>query len=57
FMLNSDLKEMILNEVPNPELLQKAKECGLRTLKEDGLEKVKMGHTTIQEVLRVTQDI
>jgi type II secretory ATPase GspE/PulE/Tfp pilus assembly ATPase PilB-like protein len=56
-MLNSDLKEMILNEVPNPELLQKAKECGLRTLKEDGLEKVKMGHTTIQEVLRVTQDI
>jgi type II secretory ATPase GspE/PulE/Tfp pilus assembly ATPase PilB-like protein len=28
----------------------------MRTLKEDGMEKVKRGYTTIEEVLRVTQD-
>jgi type II secretory ATPase GspE/PulE/Tfp pilus assembly ATPase PilB-like protein len=33
----------------------KAVELGMRTLREDGIEKIKKGITTIDEVLRVTQ--
>jgi general secretion pathway protein E len=37
------------------EIKDKAISLGMRTLREDGIEKVKRGVTTIDEVLRVTQ--
>jgi type IV pilus assembly protein PilB len=37
------------------EIKEKAIALGMRTLREDGIEKVKNGITTIDEVLRVTQ--
>ena len=35
---------------------REARGLGMKTLREDGLEKVAAGHTTIGEVLRVTQE-
>jgi type II secretory ATPase GspE/PulE/Tfp pilus assembly ATPase PilB-like protein len=37
------------------EIKDKAMALGMRTLRQDGIEKVKKGVTTIDEVLRVTQ--
>lgn len=56
-IMTDEIREMVLNNTPSTQIAQKARESGLRTLKEDGLEKVKRGYTTIPEVLRVTQDI
>jgi type IV pilus assembly protein PilB len=37
------------------EIKKKAVEQGMKTLREDGLEKVRKGITTLEEVLRVTE--
>jgi len=55
--MTDELREMILNNVSSTEISRKARELGMSTLKEDGMEKVRRGYTTIQEVMRVTQDI
>ncbi len=54
-IINDEIREMIMEKATTRELRQKAIELGMRTLREDGLEKVKQGITTIDEVLRVTQ--
>jgi len=54
--LTDEIREMILDNVSNFEIYRKAREQGMRTLKDDGLEKVRRGYTTIEEVMRVTQD-
>ena len=54
FVLEKELQEMVLKKASNAELKQKAREMGMRTLRENGWEKVKEGVTTIEEVLRVT---
>ena len=51
------MREMVLNNASSTQIAQKAREMGMRSLKDDGLEKVRRGYTTIQEVLRVTQDV
>lgn len=56
-IMTDEIREMLLNNIPSSMIYQKARELGLRTLKEDGLEKLKRGYTTIQEVMRVTQDV
>jgi len=56
-MMTDEIREMILKNASSSDIALKAREAGLKTLKEDGLEKIKRGYTTIQEVLRVTQDI
>ena len=56
-MMTDEIREMILKNASSSEIALKARASGLKTLKEDGLEKIKRGYTTIQEVLRVTQDI
>ncbi|MBU1061772.1 MAG: Flp pilus assembly complex ATPase component TadA [Candidatus Omnitrophica bacterium] len=53
--LSDKVRDMVLNDIPSSEILRSAKASGFRTLKEDGLEKVKRGYTSIQEVMRVTQ--
>ena len=55
-VMNDRLRELILENTPSTVLCKKAREFGMRTLKEDGVEKVKRGYTTIEEILRVTQD-
>jgi type IV pilus assembly protein PilB len=52
--LSEKLKEMIVNSAPEPEVAAVAREEGMLTLREDGIDKVRQGETSLEEVLRVT---
>ncbi len=52
--LSEKLKEMTVNRASEPEIAAVAREEGMLTLREDGVEKVREGHTSLEEVLRVT---
>jgi type II secretion system protein E len=53
--VDEDLRSLILTRAPASNIAQKAMEHGMRPLRSDGWKKVKLGKTTIEEVLRVTQ--
>jgi type IV pilus assembly protein PilB len=53
-VLSERLKEMTVNNAPEPDIAAVAREEGMLTLREDGIEKVREGHTSLEEVLRVT---
>lgn len=53
-MVNNEIREMIANEAPANHLREKARELGMRTLREDGLAAVMNGETTVDEVVRYT---
>ncbi len=48
------IRQLIGNRAPSYEIRRAARALGMRTLLEDGLVKVVMGRTTVEEVLRVT---
>ncbi|MCJ7524711.1 MAG: type IV-A pilus assembly ATPase PilB [Candidatus Aminicenantes bacterium] len=52
--LDDEIREMIMIGASTSELRQKAKEKGMLTLRQSGLEKIKQGITSIEEVLRET---
>ena len=54
FTVSDDVRHLIFEQTSASELRIKARELGMRTLREDGLRKVVAGATTLQEVLRVT---
>jgi len=54
FLLDKEIQEMVLKGASSQELRKKAKENGMRTLRENGWIKVEEGITSIEEVLRVT---
>lgn len=54
FAINDEVRHMIYEQVTAADLRRKARELGMRTLREDGLRKALAGMTTLQEVLRVT---
>ena len=45
---------MINQELTSPQLRKKARELGMRTLREDGIRKILAGLTSVEEVLAVT---
>jgi len=49
------IRDLVLEKVPATVVKTRAREEGMRTMREDGFLKVGMGQTTIDEVLRVTQ--
>jgi type IV pilus assembly protein PilB len=51
--LSDELRRLILEKCPADELRQAAQAEGMRTLREDGLEKIRRGTTSVEEVLRV----
>ncbi len=53
-VVNDQLRELILKRVSTAQLKKEAMSLGMRTLRQDGWEKVKLGLTTVSEVLRVT---
>jgi len=53
FRLNEELHELVLKRESTRTLADCAKRHGMRTLAQSGWEKVKLGHTTLDEVLRV----
>jgi type IV pilus assembly protein PilB len=54
--MNKDLGQMIMNGANSLEILKFAQSQGMHTIFESGLEKVKEGITTMEEVNRVTVD-
>ncbi len=53
-IINDDIRRLILQKTSANIIKEKAREQGMKTLREDGWDKVKQGITTISEVLRVT---
>jgi general secretion pathway protein E len=56
FVINEDVRSLILRKASSGELRRYATEKGMVTLREDGWAKARAGLTTVPEVLRVTQE-
>ncbi len=54
--ISSEIREMILNRCSSTEIGEQAVKEGMLTLRADGVEKLKMGWTSVEEVLRETTD-
>jgi type IV pilus assembly protein PilB len=54
FIMNDELRELTLKRVSAAEIRKAAERAGMRSMFEDGILKVKMGLTTLDEVISVT---
>jgi len=54
-LVNEAIQDLILSKASVLQILKKARESGFRTLRESGIELIKKGLTTPEEVLRVTE--
>jgi type IV pilus assembly protein PilB len=54
FVIDDDARKLIYDKVPTSVLRARAREMGMRTLREDGIRKVLAGLTTPDEVIRAT---
>ncbi len=54
-VVNDDIRNMIMAKATSRELREKAISLGMKTLRQDGIEKAIKGITTTEEVMRVTQ--
>lgn len=54
-MVDDSIRELVMRRATVREIKDKAISLGMRTLRQDGIEKIKKGITTVDEVLRVTQ--
>ena len=55
-VMNDELRRLVMQHAGMGELEEAARAAGMRTMYEDGLVKAMQGITTIEEVLRVTQE-
>jgi type II secretion system protein E len=56
FVISEDIRSLILRRAPSHEIRRAAVESGMVSLREDGWAKARAGLTTIEEILRVTQE-
>jgi general secretion pathway protein E len=56
-LVDDDIRTLILRNADSNQIREAARRHGMKTLLEDGAEKVKSGITTLSEVLRVTQEV
>ena len=54
--LNDEMRRKIVANSDSIDLTESARRNGMRNLREDGWLKVKQGVTTVDEVMRVTQE-
>lgn len=54
FVIDDEARKLIYDKVPSSVLRTRAREMGMRTLREDGARKVLAGLTTAEEVIRAT---
>jgi len=54
FVIDDEARKLIYERVPTSVLRARAREMGMRTLREDGVRKVLAGLTTAEEVVRAT---
>jgi type II secretory ATPase GspE/PulE/Tfp pilus assembly ATPase PilB-like protein len=53
-VVDDEARKLIYEKVPSSVLRTRAREMGMRTLREDGIRKVLAGMTTAEEVIAVT---
>ncbi len=54
FLVDDEVRQLINQELSTPQLKRRARELGMRTLREDGVRKVLAGITSAEEVIGVT---
>ena len=54
FQVDDEVRHLINQELTSPQLRRRAREFGMRTLREDGIRKILSGSTSASEVMRVT---
>jgi type IV pilus assembly protein PilB len=54
FVIDDEARKLIYDKVSSSVLRNRAREMGMRTLREDGVRKVQAGLTTPDEVIRAT---
>jgi type II secretory ATPase GspE/PulE/Tfp pilus assembly ATPase PilB-like protein len=54
FKVDDEVRHLINEKLTSPQLRRRARELGMRTLREDGIRKILSGSTSSEEVLRVT---
>jgi type II secretory ATPase GspE/PulE/Tfp pilus assembly ATPase PilB-like protein len=54
FEIDDEVRGLINNDLSSPELRKRARELGMRTMREDGIRKVLGGMTSAEEVIRAT---
>jgi len=52
-LVSEEIQRMVVEHRPSDEIKRMAVEQGMKTLRQDGMEKVRLGLTTLEEVLRV----
>jgi type IV pilus assembly protein PilB len=52
-LVTEEIQRMTVERRPSDEIRKVAIEQGMQTLRQDGMEKVRLGQTTLEEVLRV----
>ena len=55
-VMSEAIRELVLKRLSSDQIKKKALALGMRTLRQDGWEKIKRGITTPSEVIRVTQE-
>ena len=55
-LLNDELRHLIMDRAPGTTIKRAARKAGMQTLRANGAQKAQQGITTIDEILRVTQD-
>ena len=55
-LLDDRMRNFIIGKASHDEIKKQARNLGMITLMEDGIQKIREGFTTIEEVLRVTQE-
>ena len=55
-VMNDELRRAVMRRDGMGEIERIARQAGMRTMYEDGLAKALAGHTTLEEILRVTED-
>ncbi len=55
-VMNPTIQDMVLRNVDSNIIKREARKFGMRTLREDGAQKMLRGYTTLEEVLRVTRE-
>jgi type II secretory ATPase GspE/PulE/Tfp pilus assembly ATPase PilB-like protein len=55
-VVDDDIRRLILKKADERDIRETARKNGMQTLLEDGLEKIRLGVTTLSEIFRVTQE-
>ena len=55
FLVEASIVQLIFKSAPADQIMQRARQLGMRTLRDDGLRKAMAGLTTLDEVIRITK--